>query len=143
MNTPISTILLVEDNPDDEALTLRALHNSELGVKVVVARDGVEAVQRHRDADPDDRRPHPHRLTDLHPMTTHHNTGGPMAAKGQSSVHLAEARRLLDELKGEAGDPQTKATAAAAHATLVLAEQIAGLRLVTAAQAAAGASQDA
>lgn len=37
-------ILLVEDNPDDEALTLRAF--SKTGVKnpVVVARDGVEAV---------------------------------------------------------------------------------------------------
>lgn len=38
-------ILLVEDNPDDEALTLRAF--SKTGVKnpVVVARDGVEAIE--------------------------------------------------------------------------------------------------
>ena len=60
-----------------------------------------------------------------------------MAAKGQSSVHLAEARKLLDELKGETGaDPQTKATAAAAHAILVLAEQVAVARVVMATDAA-------
>jgi hypothetical protein len=60
-----------------------------------------------------------------------------MAAKGQSSKHLAEARKLLDELKDEKGiDPQTKATAAAAHATLVLAEQVAVARVVMATDAA-------
>jgi len=37
-------ILLVEDNPDDEALTLRALHKNKLANGVVVARDGAEAV---------------------------------------------------------------------------------------------------
>lgn len=37
-------ILLVEDNPDDEALTLRALRKNNLANKVVVARDGVEAL---------------------------------------------------------------------------------------------------
>ena len=37
-------ILLVEDNPDDEALTLRALRTNNIGNKVVVARDGVEAL---------------------------------------------------------------------------------------------------
>ena len=37
------TILLVEDNPDDEKLTLRALTKNNL-TKVVVARDGVEAL---------------------------------------------------------------------------------------------------
>lgn len=37
-------ILLVEDNPDDEALTLRALKKSNILNKVVVARDGVEAL---------------------------------------------------------------------------------------------------
>jgi two-component system response regulator len=37
-------ILLVEDNRDDEALTLRALKNSKIANKVVVARDGAEAI---------------------------------------------------------------------------------------------------
>lgn len=37
-------ILLVEDNPDDEALTLRALKMNKLLNEVVVARDGVEAL---------------------------------------------------------------------------------------------------
>jgi CheY-like chemotaxis protein len=38
------TILLVEDNPDDEALTLRALKKNNILNEVVVARDGVEAL---------------------------------------------------------------------------------------------------
>jgi two-component system response regulator len=37
-------ILLVEDNPDDEALTLRALKRSKIANQVVVARDGEEAL---------------------------------------------------------------------------------------------------
>jgi CheY-like chemotaxis protein len=37
-------ILLVEDNPDDEALTLRALKKSNILDEVVVARDGEEAL---------------------------------------------------------------------------------------------------
>lgn len=37
-------ILLVEDNPDDEALTLRALRRNNILNDVVVARDGVEAL---------------------------------------------------------------------------------------------------
>lgn len=37
-------ILLVEDNPKDEALTLRALKKSNIWNRVVVARDGVEAL---------------------------------------------------------------------------------------------------
>ena len=37
-------ILLVEDNPDDELLTLRALEKSNVHNQVVVARDGVEAL---------------------------------------------------------------------------------------------------
>ena len=38
------TILLVEDNPDDEALTLRAFKKSNISNEVVVARDGAEAL---------------------------------------------------------------------------------------------------
>lgn len=38
------TILLVEDNPDDEALTLHALENNKIGNKVFVARNGQEAL---------------------------------------------------------------------------------------------------
>ena len=37
-------ILLVEDNADDEALTLRALKKNHIGQKVFVARDGAEAL---------------------------------------------------------------------------------------------------
>ena len=38
------TILLVEDNPDDEALTLRALRKNKINNRIEVARDGVEAL---------------------------------------------------------------------------------------------------
>jgi hypothetical protein len=63
-----------------------------------------------------------------------------MATQGQSSSqHLAAARELLDELKavtqGPEGDPQTKATVAAAHAILVLAEQVAVVRVLLAGDA--------
>ncbi len=37
-------ILLVEDNPDDEALTLRALRKDRIFNKVEVAHDGAEAL---------------------------------------------------------------------------------------------------
>lgn len=37
-------ILLVEDNPDDEALTLRALQMNKIQNEVIVARDGVQAL---------------------------------------------------------------------------------------------------
>jgi two-component system response regulator len=37
-------ILLVEDNPDDELLTLRALKKSGVRNEIVVAHDGVEAL---------------------------------------------------------------------------------------------------
>jgi len=38
------SILLVEDNPDDEALTLRALKKNNIKNEVVVAHDGAEAL---------------------------------------------------------------------------------------------------
>ena len=37
-------ILLIEDNPDDEALTLRALKKNDIQTEVRVARDGQEAL---------------------------------------------------------------------------------------------------
>jgi hypothetical protein len=51
-----------------------------------------------------------------------------------SSQHLAATQELLDELKfvtqeAEA-DPQTKASTATAHAILVLAEQVAAIRVL-------------
>jgi two-component system response regulator len=42
MTTP--TILLVEDNPDDEALTLRAFKRSNIRNEIAVVRDGAEAL---------------------------------------------------------------------------------------------------
>jgi two-component system, response regulator len=42
MNTKV--ILLVEDNPDDEALTIRALRKNKIVNEIVVARDGVQAL---------------------------------------------------------------------------------------------------
>jgi two-component system, response regulator len=38
-------ILLVEDNPDDEALTLRALKKQNILNDIVIVRDGVEALE--------------------------------------------------------------------------------------------------
>jgi two-component system response regulator len=38
------TILLVEDNPDDIALTLRALKKNHIANEVAIAHDGVEAL---------------------------------------------------------------------------------------------------
>jgi two-component system response regulator len=37
-------ILLVEDNPDDEALTIRALQKNNIRNKVAIVRDGAEAL---------------------------------------------------------------------------------------------------
>ena len=53
-------IMLVEDNPDDEALTIRALQRNNISNEVFVARDGVEAMDyvfakgTHADRDADD-----------------------------------------------------------------------------------------
>jgi hypothetical protein len=59
-----------------------------------------------------------------------------MPTQERISHHLATARRLLDDVTvDDRADPQVKATAATAHATLVLAEQVAALRLVVAAEA--------
>lgn len=41
---PERTILLVEDNPDDVVLTMNALQENNILNKVVVAKDGVEAL---------------------------------------------------------------------------------------------------
>lgn len=44
MNKNEKVILLVEDNPDDVVLTLRALKKNNIMNQVVVAKDGVEAL---------------------------------------------------------------------------------------------------
>ncbi len=46
-------LLLVEDNPDDEALMLRAIKKSNIKEEVVVVRDGAEAVQYLLEDGPD------------------------------------------------------------------------------------------
>ncbi|MHB8635526.1 MAG: response regulator [Fimbriimonadaceae bacterium] len=43
-------ILLIEDNPDDQQLTIRAMRLSEVPNSVTVARDGVEALRALGDA---------------------------------------------------------------------------------------------
>ena len=54
------TILLVEDNPDDELLTLRALQKNNMGRNIFVVRDGAEALDflfcrnTYADRDPHD-----------------------------------------------------------------------------------------
>ena len=41
---PEQVILLVEDDPADEALTIHALEQNNIGNEIVVARDGAEAL---------------------------------------------------------------------------------------------------
>jgi two-component system, response regulator len=53
------TILLVEDNPDDEILALRAFRKNNLLGRIVVVRDGVEALDYVLGADHQSR-PMPH-----------------------------------------------------------------------------------
>ena len=54
-------ILLVEDNPDDEALTIRALKKNNIGNDLAVVRDGAEALEflfctgAYANRDPNDR----------------------------------------------------------------------------------------
>lgn len=47
-------ILLVEDNPDDEALTLRALRKNNVPGEIIVVHNGVEALEFFFDTDDDD-----------------------------------------------------------------------------------------
>ena len=55
------TILLVEDNPDDEEFTLRALRKANVTNEIMVVRDGGEAVDylfgtgKYAGRDPDER----------------------------------------------------------------------------------------
>lgn len=50
--TSLRPILLVEDNPDDERLTIRALRRAKLTNPIQVARDGEEALAALFAADP-------------------------------------------------------------------------------------------
>jgi len=45
-------ILLVEDNPDDEALTIRALRRSSIANRIEVARNGQDALDYLMEDDP-------------------------------------------------------------------------------------------
>lgn len=45
MPEPSRQILLVEDDPDHEALTIRALRKSNIANEIVVAHDGEEAIE--------------------------------------------------------------------------------------------------
>ena len=45
MMTTIETVLLVEDNADDEELTRLAFEENAIGAELVVVRDGLEALE--------------------------------------------------------------------------------------------------
>jgi two-component system response regulator len=53
---PGKAILLVEDKPDDEALTLRAFRKNKISNEIIVKRDGAEALEwlfsQSRETDP-------------------------------------------------------------------------------------------
>nr|WP_242016469.1 response regulator [Pseudanabaena cinerea] len=48
----MSKIILVEDNPDDERLTLRALRKANIANEILIARNGEEALAMVLNADP-------------------------------------------------------------------------------------------
>ena len=52
----MTTILLIEDNPDDVELTMLAFEKNQIVNEVLVARDGVEALQILHGPDSDARR---------------------------------------------------------------------------------------
>jgi DNA-binding response OmpR family regulator len=54
-------ILLVEDNPDDELLTLRAMRKNNIANEIIVTRDGAEALDYiFRDGQYKERKPEEH-----------------------------------------------------------------------------------
>jgi two-component system response regulator len=52
MMTSLRPIILVEDNPDDERLTIRALRRGNIVNEILVARNGEEALAMVLNADP-------------------------------------------------------------------------------------------
>ena len=50
--TPLRPIILVEDNPDDERMTIRALRRGNIANEILVARNGEEALAMVFNADP-------------------------------------------------------------------------------------------
>ena len=56
MQSTEQLIVLVEDNPDDEMLTLRALRKNAIANEIIVLRDGAEALEFL--LDPEKPRPH-------------------------------------------------------------------------------------
>jgi two-component system, response regulator len=53
--TSLPCVLLVEDNPDDEALMREAFRRARIGYRLEVARDGIEALARALDAPANER----------------------------------------------------------------------------------------
>ena len=68
MNVRLSgewTILLIEDNPKDEALILHALKKHNIGNDVVVARGGAEAIEQLFGSSDEGPKPAPPQLVPL------------------------------------------------------------------------------